>query len=128
MEKQKFKAHQNGWVETIFNRRLYLPELNTSNQRMIAEAERIAINMPIQGSAADIIKIAMNNIYNKIKLRDDFRMIIQVHDELVFEVNKEIIDDAISLIKCEMENALPKEYSEIVKMVVDVKCGENWSI
>ncbi|MCL2065511.1 MAG: DNA polymerase I [Candidatus Cloacimonetes bacterium] len=127
IENQKRKAHQNGYVETIYHRRLYLNEINTQNQRLVSEAERIAINMPIQGSAADIIKIAMINIYQKIKNRNDLKMLIQVHDELVFEVEKESLAAAISLIRSEMENALLSEYRSIVPLVVDIEYNHSWA-
>jgi len=120
------KAKEKGYVSTIFDRKLYLPELNSSNKMRIREAERVATNMPIQGSAADIIKIAMININEKIKNDLDIKMIIQVHDELVFEVKKERLDYAKELIITEMENALPEEYSSIVPLVVDVGIGKNW--
>jgi DNA polymerase-1 len=120
------QAKKDGYVSTIFGRKLYLPELNSSNKMRMREAERVATNMPIQGSAADIIKIAMINLNEKIKDDPDIKMIIQVHDELVFEVKKEKLDLAKKLIVTEMENALPKEYSDIVPLVVDVGVGNNW--
>ena len=120
------KAKEKGYVSTIFGRKLYLPELNSSNKMQVKEAERVATNMPIQGSAADIIKIAMININEKINNDSDIKMIIQVHDELVFEVKKEKLDYAKDLIITEMENALPKKYSDIVPLVVDVGIGKNW--
>ncbi len=120
------QAKKDGFVSTIFGRKLYLPELNSSNKMRMREAERVATNMPIQGSAADIIKIAMINLNEKIKDDPDIKMIIQVHDELVFEVRKDKLDFAKQLIVTEMENALPKEYSDIVPLVVDVGIGNNW--
>ena len=120
------KAKENGYVSTIFGRKLYLPGLNSKKKRDVQEAERIATNMPIQGSAADIIKIAMINLHEKLKDNPDIKMIIQVHDELVFEVKKTKVDFAKELIINEMENALPKEYSDIVRLVVDVGTGDNW--
>ncbi len=120
-------AHKNGYVKTIFNRRRYLPGINSNNHQIQAFAERTAINMPIQGTAADIIKIAMNNIYNKIKDKgDEIKMIIQIHDELVFEVKTDIIDKYKYLIKTEMESVLPPEYSNIIPLVVDIGYGKNW--
>jgi len=120
------KAKKDGFVSTIFGRKLYLPELKSSNKMRVKEAERVAVNMPIQGSAADIIKIAMVKIHGKIKETADIKMIIQVHDELVFEIEKGKLDFAEKLIVAEMENALPKKYSEIVPLVVDVGIGKNW--
>ncbi|MCK4340068.1 MAG: DNA polymerase I, partial [Candidatus Cloacimonetes bacterium] len=92
-----------------------------------AFAERTAINMPIQGTAADIIKIAMNNIYQKIRDKsDEIKMIIQIHDELVFEVKTKLINKYKKIIKTEMESVLPPEYSDIVSLVVDIGYGKNW--
>ncbi len=120
------QARKDGYVSTIFDRKLYLPELNSSNKMQMREAERVATNMPIQGSAADIIKIAMINLNEKIKNNPDIKMIIQVHDELVFEVKKERLDFAKELIVTEMENALPKKYSDIVPLTVDIGIGKDW--
>lgn len=120
------QAKKDGYVSTIFGRKLYLPELNSSNKMRMRETERVATNMPIQGSAADIIKIAMINLNEKIKDNSDIKMIIQVHDELVFEVKKEKLEFAKELIVTEMENALPKEYSDIVPLVVDIGIGKDW--
>ncbi|MBL7086296.1 MAG: DNA polymerase I, partial [Candidatus Cloacimonetes bacterium] len=120
-------AHKNEYVKTIFNRRRYLPGINSRNHQIKAFAERTAINMPIQGTAADIIKIAMNNIYQKIKDKgDEIKMIIQIHDELVFEVRTDIIEKYINLIKTEMESVLPPKYSNIIPLVVDIGNGKNW--
>lgn len=126
MDEMVLKAKSEGFCETISGRRLYLPAINGRNKRASSEAERIAVNMPIQGSAADIIKIAMNRVHEKIKDRDDVKMIIQVHDELVFEVKKSSLEEVSQLIKYEMENSLSKEYSKIVKLNVDLGSGDNW--
>jgi len=120
------KAKEVGFVSTIFGRKLYLPGLNSKNKRDVQEAERVATNMPIQGSAADIIKIAMINLNEKLKNIPEIKMVIQVHDELVFEVKKSKLDFAKELIISEMENALPKKYSDIVPLVVDVGVGKDW--
>ncbi|MFA7082324.1 MAG: DNA polymerase I [Bacteroidales bacterium] len=120
------KAKSHGYCETISGRRLFLPGINSSNKRFVSEAERVAVNMPIQGSAADVIKIAMNNLHAKIKDNPDIKMIIQVHDELVFEVKKSALEEMKALIKQVMESALPQEYSKIVKLSVDIGVGDNW--
>ena len=127
IEKQKQLAHQNGFAETLFRRRLYLPDINVPNQRAVAEAERLAINMPIQGTAADIIKIAMINIYQKIYDRNDIKMLIQVHDELVFEIDFNSLEEAKQLIRFEMENAFLHELGGTVPLVADINEGTNWS-
>lgn len=119
-------ATKKGYAETIYGRKLYLPDLNSSNRQKVNDAARVATNMPIQGSAADIIKIAMINLHEKIKDNDDIKMIMQVHDELVFEVKKSEMEDAEKLIRTEMENALPEEYSKILPLVVDLGIGKNW--
>lgn len=126
MNKMVKKAKTYGYCETISGRKLFLPGIKSSNKRLISEAERVAVNMPIQGSAADVIKIAMTNLHNKIKDNPDIKMIIQVHDELVFEVKKKVLEDMKALIKEEMEGALPEEYSKIVKLSVDIGIGANW--
>jgi len=127
IENQKTLARKNDWVETIYHRKLFLPGIHSTNHMQVAEAERIAINMPIQGTAADIIKIAMNNVYAKIKDRADIKMIIQVHDELVFEVAEEALQEACTLIKHEMEGVLTGEYKEKINLKVDVGYGKNWA-
>ncbi|MDO9576995.1 MAG: DNA polymerase I [Candidatus Cloacimonadales bacterium] len=119
-------AKRKGYAETIFGRKLYLPELNSSNKMRMSEASRVATNMPIQGSAADIIKIAMINLHEKIKDDIDIKMIMQVHDELVFEVKKDKLEEAKKLIRTEMTNALPREYAEVVPLEVDIGIGDNW--
>jgi DNA polymerase-1 len=119
-------ARTNGYVSTIFGRKLYLPEINSKNKLRAREAERVATNMPIQGSAADIIKLAMININNVIRRRNDIKMIIQVHDELVFEIQKDNLEEAREIIVREMEAALPENYSKIVPLTVDIGIGRNW--
>ena len=126
IQKSIESATRKGYAETIFGRKLYLPELNSSNKMRVGEAARVATNMPIQGSAADIIKIAMINLHEKIKDDPDIKMIMQVHDELVFEVKKDKLEEAKKLIISEMMNALPKEYADIVPLEVDLGIGENW--
>ena len=127
LESTKEFAQDKGYVKTIFNRRRYLSGINSRNSNVRSNEERMAINMPIQGTAADMIKIAMNNIYRKIKNNiNEIRMIIQVHDELVFEIKKNVIGDYITLIQSEMENVLPAEYKNIVPIKVDIGSGKSW--
>lgn len=123
MDKMIAFARENGYVETILGRRRYLRDINSGNSVVRGFAERNAINSPIQGSAADIIKLAMINIFHKIqeeKLKSS--MILQVHDELVFEVEDEELETMKKLVKHEMENA----YQLKVPLVVDVGVGKNW--
>ena len=123
MDKQIAFARDKMWVETIFGRRRYLADINSQNGIVRGVAERNAINAPIQGSAADIIKIAMINIYRKLteqKLQS--KMILQVHDELVFDVPKQEIDALKALVNSEMENAVKLS----IPLTVDSSEGANW--
>ena len=123
MSSQIQHARENGFVSTLLNRRRYLNDINSQNAVVRGAAERTAINAPIQGSAADIIKLAMIQIDKKIyeeKLQS--RMILQVHDELVFDVPKEEKDVLSKIVKEEMENALVLK----VPLVVDLGTGDNW--
>ncbi len=116
-------ARDNGYVETVLGRRRYLKDINSRNAVVRGAAERNAVNAPIQGSAADIIKIAMINIHNKLNEGNyKTKMLLQVHDELVFDVYKPELDAMKSLIKHEMENA----YSLAVPLDVDFDSGDNW--
>ncbi len=127
LESTKEFARDKGYVKTIFNRRRYLPGINSRNSNVRSNEERMAINMPIQGTAADMIKIAMNNIHHKIKDNtDEIKMIIQVHDELVFEIKKNVLEDYEKLIRNEMEHVLPTEYTGIVQIKVDIGFGKSW--
>ena len=116
-------ARENGYVQTVLGRRRYLKDINGSNAIVRGAAERNAVNAPIQGSAADIIKIAMINIHRKLK-EGDFKtkMLLQVHDELVFDVFKPELEDLQVMIKTEMENA----YELLVPLDVELGIGENW--
>jgi DNA polymerase-1 len=116
-------ARQNGFVTTIMNRRRYIPEVNASNKIMKALGERLAMNAPIQGSAADVIKLAMVNVYNKIKeCKLKSTLILQVHDELILNVYKDEIEVVRELVRTEMENALKLS----VPLEVDVNEGNTW--
>ena len=123
ISKQVDFARENGYVETVLGRRRYLKDINSRNAVVRGAAERNAVNAPIQGSAADIIKIAMINIYNKLS-EGNFKtkMLLQVHDELVFDVYKPELEAMKSLIKSEMENA----YQLAVPLDVDLDIGDNW--
>ena len=116
------KAKAQGYVETLFGRRLYLPEINSSNAMRRKGAERVAINAPMQGTAADIIKRAMIKLDEIIRDDPDIHMIMQVHDELVVEVRSEKIAFFSELIKQYMEAAAEL----VVPLIVDVGVGENW--
>lgn len=116
-------ARENGYVETVLGRRRYLKDINAQNAVVRGAAERNAVNAPIQGSAADIIKIAMINIHRRIQKENwASKMLLQVHDELVFDVPKKEVESFTQLVKQEMENAFELE----VPLVVDVGIGQNW--
>ena len=116
-------ARDNGYVQTVMGRRRYLKDINAGNAVVRGAAERNAVNAPIQGSAADIIKIAMINIHEKLE-KEDYRskMLLQVHDELVFDIYKPELETVQKLIKSEMEDA----YELAVPLVVDLGMGANW--
>ncbi len=116
------KAAEKGYVETLFGRRLYLPEINSSNQMRRKAAERVAINAPMQGTAADIIKVAMIGIDQAVRNCEDIAMIMQVHDELVFEVKADRVEHYPQLIKAEMEKAIELK----VPLIAEVGVGSNW--
>lgn len=122
----KADAKLNLYAQTIFGRKLYLKNLNSSHPGLRSEAERVAVNMPIQGSAADLIKIAMIRIHEQVKDDPRIRMILQVHDELVFEVRRDYLDEAKDLVRREMEGALPEKWSSIVALKTDIGVGDSW--
>jgi len=116
-------ARGHGYVQTIFNRRRYIPELRDRNFNIRAFGERTAANSPIQGSAADLIKIAMIRIHHALATRAlNAKMLLQVHDELVFEVPGPELEDVKALVTYEMEHAA----TLAVPLVVDIAAGENW--
>ncbi|MEA2097679.1 MAG: DNA polymerase I [Patescibacteria group bacterium] len=135
IEKSKEDARKIGYAETIWGRRRYLPELNSSNAMVKNMAERMAINMPIQGTAADIMKIAMLKVdkwvdeYNN-KNENAIEILLQVHDELLFSIKEDNISEATKEIKEIMENCHlnldGKEIDFSVPIVVDLKMGDNW--
>ena len=123
MDLQKEKAHEQGFVETIMGRRRYLKDINSRNAVVRGAAERNAINAPIQGSAADVIKIAMINLHQKMAEQEfASKMILQVHDELVFDVPNAEIDSLQNLIRQEMESAVELA----VPLIIDMGQGQNW--
>ncbi|MEI6296776.1 MAG: DNA polymerase [bacterium] len=127
-DKTKEDAHKNGYTETFFGRRRYFPDINSSLPYIRSEAERMAMNAPIQGSAtADIIKIAMSHVAKKIeenKLGDSVHILLQVHDELLFEIkDDEHLLNTVTIIKHAMENAV----SINLPLLVNASIGDNWS-
>ena len=116
-------ARARGYVTTLFNRRRYLPDILHENRVIRAEAERMAINTPIQGTAADLIKKAMIHIHGRLeKEKSKSRMLLQVHDELVFEVPEGEVDSIEAMVKEEMEEV----HALQVPLRVDTKIGHNW--
>lgn len=117
------KARENGYVETIMQRRRYLADINSANAIVRGFAERNAVNAPIQGSAADVIKLAMIRVHNAMNATDlKSKMLLQVHDELVFDVHESEIDIMKELVKREMEAAVEL----VVPMEVEIEVGDNW--
>ncbi|WP_411767171.1 DNA polymerase I [Winogradskyella sp. A3E31] len=116
-------ARDNGYVQTVLGRRRYLKDINSRNAVVRGAAERNAVNAPIQGSAADIIKIAMINIFEKLKAGNyKSKMLLQVHDELVFDIYKPELEELKTLIKSKMENA----FELAVPLDVELDIGDNW--
>ena len=123
LESTKKQARETGYVETLLGRRRFIPEINSANRQVREAAERMAINMPVQGTSADIIKVAMINLYREMdKRRLKSKLLIQVHDELIFEVPQEELDEMKELVPQVMSTAL--ELS--VPLKVDIKTGNNW--
>ena len=123
IEATKQQARQTGYVQTLLGRRRYIPEINSSNRQIREAAERMAINMPVQGTSADIIKVAMINLHREMQKRQlKSKMLLQVHDELIFEVPQDEIK--------EMHQLVPETMSTAVKLSVplkvDIKTGNNW--
>lgn len=116
-------ARQYGYAQTLLGRRRYLPDINSRNAGLKNFAERNSVNMPIQGTSADMIKIAMNNIYKAFEAKQlKSKMILQVHDELVFDVYKPEIDEVTTIVRNEMINALPLD----IPIEVSTDMGDNW--
>jgi DNA polymerase-1 len=116
-------ARQQGWVSTLLGRRRFIPELRMSNPSLRGAGERMAINMPIQGTAADIIKIAMVQLPDRLRAAGlKARMLLQVHDELVLEVPRDEVDAVVPILRATMEGAIKLD----VPLTVDIKVGDDW--
>jgi DNA polymerase-1 len=125
MDNQMNFARETGYVQTLRGRKRWLRDINSSNQTVRGYAERNAINMPIQGTAADMIKLAMVQVYRLIREAGlQTKMILQVHDELVFDVPENEVDQATALIKEGMQKAM--ELPNGVPVVAEAGVGENW--
>jgi DNA polymerase-1 len=123
MENTQLRAREQGYVETVFGRRLYIPEISARNAQRRQYAERTAINAPMQGTAADIIKLAMIAVHNWLSQENlEIQMLLQVHDELVFELPESLVEMAKPKIITLMSAAANLR----VPLVVDVGVGKNW--
>ena len=123
MEDIVAKAREQGYVSTLMGRRRYLPEIRSSNFNLRSFAERTAINTPIQGTAADIIKIAMIHVNEELKKRNlKSRMILQVHDELLIEADERELEEVQQILQDKMEHAAEL----LVPLSVDMHTGKNW--
>ncbi len=125
IEVTKKKVAKQGFVETVFGRKRFIPEINSSAWNLRAAAERMAVNMPVQGTAADIIKMAMVQLSGQVVAKqwsEKIKMLLQVHDELVFEVRKDFLAEAAGLIKQAMEEVVSLE----VPLTVELKVGQRW--
>ena len=119
----KETAREKGYVETIFGRRRAIPEIKSSNFNVRSGAERIALNTPVQGSAADIIKLAMIRVQARLKAEGlQGRLVLQVHDELLIETAKEEVEQVSAILEREMRQAAVLS----VPLEVDMHTGENW--
>lgn len=130
LEETKGYARLHGYTTTLFGRRRHFPGITSSAPFIRAQAERMAINAPVQGTAADVMRIAMNNVYahiKKAKLTGEVAMLMQVHDELVFEIDESVLEKQIQKLKTLMEGVLTEEQTHGVPILVDVEVGDNWA-
>jgi DNA polymerase-1 len=116
------ETEESGMVMTMFGRTREIPELHSPNRQIRNFGERIAVNTPIQGTAAEIIKLAMISLAKKLKSQEANKLILQVHDELVFEVKNDMVNELAQLVRAEMENVIKLS----VPLLVDIKVGDNW--
>jgi DNA polymerase-1 len=123
LDELKEFAEQNGYSQTLFGRKRFLPDIHSKNRTIKANAERVAVNSPIQGTAADIIKMAMIQIQNELDRNNlDTRMLLQVHDELIFEIPESEVDQVSNIVRQGMENVVELK----VPLAVDMGVGSNW--
>lgn len=130
LEKIKRETSQKGYTETLFGRRRYFPDIHSKLPFMKAAAERMAINAPIQGTEADIIKLAMiraDEFLSRKNLKNDVRLLLQVHDELVYEIKENIVESVAPEIKKIMETVVDSKESKGVQIVTDACVGDNWA-
>lgn len=129
LEETKGFARTHGYTETLFGRRRQFPEMKSTMAYVRAQAERMAINAPIQGTQADLIKLAMVRVDESLKKagkREEAHLLLQVHDELVYEIRNDLVEELAEMVKGIMEGALPKEGCNGVPILAEVKTGPNW--
>jgi DNA polymerase I len=129
LEETKGFARTHGYTETLFGRRRQFPEMKSTMAYVRAQAERMAINAPIQGTQADLIKLAMVRVDESLKKagkREEAHLLLQVHDELVYEIRNDLVEELSEIVKGIMEGALPKEECNGVPILAEVKTGPNW--
>ena len=123
MESNVVFARQNGYVKTLLGRKRYIREINSPNYNLRSFGERAAMNMPLQGTAADVIKIAMLNVDNALKEQNlKSKLILQVHDELLIDTHPSEVEKVKEILKYQMENAVKLS----VPLDVEVSCGDRW--
>ncbi|KKT71923.1 MAG: polymerase protein [Candidatus Moranbacteria bacterium GW2011_GWF1_44_4] len=124
IEKIKDEARRDGWVQTLFGRKRYLPQIYSEAEYIRGEAERMAVNAPIQGSEADVVKLGMIRSQDLIekKFKGQAFQLLQIHDELLFEVKKELVPEFVFEIKKILEEIYPHE----IKLEVQAKTGPSW--
>ena len=130
LEEVREQARSKGYTTTLFNRRRHFPAITSSVPHLRAQAERMAINAPIQGTAADVMRIAMNKVYTRINDAygtDRVRIVLQVHDELLLEVKRESLTTVVLEVAEEMTSVLTAEQQRGVPITVDIACGTNWA-
>jgi len=129
LEEVKVNARKTRYTETLFGRRRHFPGIASSLPFIRAQAERMAINAPIQGTEGDIVRIAMNEVhyyFKEKKMLDDVRLLLQVHDELVFEIKEELVEKVLPEITSRMTSVVSEKDSHGVPIDVETKIGNNW--
>ena len=123
MDKNVEFARENGYVQTLLGRKRYIKEINSSNFNLRSFGERAAMNMPLQGTAADIIKIAMVKVHGKMKeLNLKSKLILQVHDELIVDAHPDEVETVLDILKEQMQSTV----SLSVPLIVETECGKRW--
>jgi DNA polymerase-1 len=129
LEKVKRETAQKGYTETFFGRRRYFPDIRSKLPFMKAQAERMAVNAPIQGTEADIIKLAMIQVdmfLTKKGIEEESKLLLQVHDELVYEIKEKLVDSLAPEIQTIMEGIIPLKDISNVPIIVNASVGDNW--